>query len=73
MQIYNKNENILTEIFEYIERLLELDNEYTNDVIVLSVLESLLFDEETNPIDFIQFTRTKTMKTIMEIVQSLEK
>lgn len=72
MQINNKNKTLLAEIFEYIEKLLELDDKYANEVISLSVIESLLFDEEVDNLFFIQFAKQNTLKTVNEIIQSLK-
>lgn len=71
-QITGNNEQVLINIFNYIEELLGLNDEYANEVVALSVLESLLFDEDADNAFFIKFTKTNTLQLIKEIVQSLE-
>ena len=70
-QIITRNEQLLFETFEYIENLLELDDDYVNEVIALSVLESLIFDEDVDNASFIQFAKPNTFELIKEIIQSL--
>ncbi len=70
-QIIDKKEQTLCNSFNYIEKLLELNDEYANEVIALSVLESLLFDEEVDNAYFMQFAKQNTLKVINEIIQSL--
>ena len=72
-QISNGKESTIINIFNYIEKLIELNDEYTNEVIAFSVIESLLFDEDIENAFFIQFAKTNTLKLIEEIIQSLEK
>lgn len=72
VQISIGNEQVVASAFLYIERLLELNDEYTSEVITLSVLESLLFDEDVDNTFFIQFAQPKTLAIIQEIIQSLE-
>jgi hypothetical protein len=71
-QIFNDKEQAVASVFHYIEKLLELNDEYTNEVISLSVLESLLFDEDVDNTLFIEFAKPKTLELIQEIIQSIE-
>ncbi len=71
-QITGKKAQTLANVFNYIEELLELKDEYANDVIALSVLESLLFDEEVDNAFFIQFAKPNTLNLIEEIIQGLD-
>ena len=67
-QITNKKAQTLANAFNYIEKLLELNDEYANEVIALSVLESLLFDEDVDNSLFIKFAKEKTIKLIKDIL-----
>ncbi len=71
-RITAKKEQEITEVFEYIENLLKSNDEYANEVVSLSVLESLLFDEDVDNAYFIQFAKPNTLELIEEIIQSLE-
>ena len=71
-QISNKDQQLLVRIFTYVEELLLSNDEYTSEVIALSVLESLFFDEDVDNSFFIQFAKPKTLESIKEIIQSLE-
>ncbi|MBO4898489.1 MAG: hypothetical protein J5590_09355 [Clostridia bacterium] len=71
-QITSKNEQKLSKVFNYIERLLELKDDYANEVVTLSVLESLLFDEDVDNSYFMKFAKLNTLKSIAEIIQNLE-
>ena len=57
----------------YIEKLLELIDEYANDAIAFRVLESLFLDEDIDYALFIKVAKPKTLEIIREIIQSLEK
>lgn len=71
-QISYGQEQTVASVFHYIEKLLELNDEYANEVIALSVLESLLFDEDVDNAFFIEFAKPKTLELIQEIIQNLE-
>ena len=71
-QIQESNQPLLLRTFDYIEALLGLDDAYANEVIALSVLESLLFDEEVDNKLLIQVSKEKTLLAIQEILQNLE-
>ena len=71
-QILDGKEYAIAGVFHYIEKLLELNDEYANEVIALSVLESLLFDEDVNNAFFIEFAKPNTLELIQEIIQNLE-
>ena len=71
-QMPAQNESMLVKIFNYIEMLLGLNDAYANEVIALSVLESLLFDEEVDNKLLIQVSKEKTLLAIQEILQNLE-
>ncbi len=71
-QISDRQEQTLVSVFRYIEKLLELNDEYANEVITLSVLESLLFDEDIDNAFFIGFAKPKTLELIQEIIQSID-
>ena len=68
-QINAKKEQILIYAFNFIEKLLELNDEYTNEVVALSVLEPLLFDEDVNTFYFTQFAKPNTLELVKEILQ----
>lgn len=70
-QMLSENKAYLTKIFEYIEILLETEDEYASEVVSLSVLESLLFDEEVNNSLLLSFAKPKTIQLVNEIVQSI--
>ncbi len=69
--IADKNETMLIKLFEFIESLLELNDEYVNEVISLSVLETLIFDDETENILFIKYAKSHTLELINEIIQNI--
>ncbi|MBQ7975791.1 MAG: hypothetical protein IJ300_08935 [Clostridia bacterium] len=71
-QITESNEQMLSKTFDYIESLLNLNDEYANEVVALSVIETLLFDDEIDNALFIQFAKTKTLKLIEEIVHNID-
>lgn len=71
-QISDGKEQAIVGVFHYIEKLLELNDEYANEVIALSVLESLLFDEDVDNAAFIECAKPKTLELIQEIIQSLK-
>ena len=71
-QISDGKEQSIASVFHYIEKMLELNDEYANEVIALSVLESLLFDEDVDNTFFIEFAKPKTLELIKKIIQSLE-
>jgi hypothetical protein len=71
-QIFDGQEQTVASAFHYIEKLLELNDEYANEVIALSVLESLLFDEDVDNAFFIEFAKPNTLELIQEIIQNLE-
>ena len=70
-QIAQNNKVLLVRIFKYIEQLLTLNNEYINEVVALSVLESLLFDEDVDNAYFMQFVHQSTLQLITEIIKGL--
>ena len=71
-QILAQNESILARVFDYIENLLTMDDEYANEVVALSVFESLLFDDDISVTSFIRFVKEKSLHIIDEIVQGLD-
>ena len=71
-QISDRQEQTVASVFHYIEKLLELNDEYASEVIALSVLESLLFDEDVDNAFFVKFAKPKTLELMQEIIQSLE-
>lgn len=71
-QVAQNNENLLIRVFEYIEHLLTLTDSYANEVVALSVIETLFYDEEINNASFIQFAKPHTLQFIKEIMKSLE-
>ena len=70
-QIATKNSLLLIKIFDFIELLITTNDEYANEVVELSVLESLLFDEETDKKFFLQFAKQNTLKMVENIIQNL--
>ena len=71
-QISDGKEQVIADAFHYIEKLLELNDEYANEVIALSVVESLLFDEDLDNAFLVQFAKPNTLELIKEIIQNLE-
>ena len=68
--IMQRNEELLSKVFDYIEALLELNDQYAEEVIEQSVLESLFFDSETQNSSFIKYARKRTAELIEEIAQN---
>ncbi len=71
-QMLAQNESMLVKIFNYIEMLLGLNDAYANEVITLSVIESLLFDDDVDNKLLVRFSKEKTLQTIQEILRNLE-
>lgn len=72
-QICSNNKQKLIRIFDFTEKLLELNDEYADEVIAFSVIETLLFDEDANNKYFIQFAGPNTLDLVEEIIRDLEK
>lgn len=70
-QLIKNNDKMIIKIFDYIEYLLKLNDEYANEVIALSVLESLIFDNETENALYMKYARPKTLDLIKEIVENI--
>ena len=70
-KISYKKESELSAIFNYIEKLLVLKDEYVNEVIALSVVESLFFDEDVDKSYVIRFAGQRTLNLVKEIIESL--
>ena len=66
-------ENIqqIIKAFDYIEILLNLDDEYVNEVIALSVLETLVFDNDIQSASFLKYAGTKTLELFKQIIKSI--
>lgn len=71
-QIITKNEVILKQVFDFIENLIELNDEYVMEVICLSVIETLIFDEETDITQVISLSKPRTLKVIEETLENLQ-
>lgn len=65
------NEPMLNKVFDYIESLLKLNDEYANEVVALSVLESLLFDDEVENVLLIKFAKAETLKVVEKIIREI--
>lgn len=72
VQICSNNKQNLIRIFDFIEKLLELNDEYADEVIAFSVIETLLFDEDADNKYFIQFAGPNTLDLVEEIIRDLE-
>lgn len=71
-QIEEEDEKTLKKVFEVIDELLNLGDEYANEVVVLSIVESLLFDEEI-PVDVVISLAKEKMRTaIFEVLNENE-
>lgn len=70
-QLIDEKEQTLNDAFTYIEKLIELNDEYANEVVALSVIESLLFDEEVDKAYLIRFAKPNVLAVIKEIIQGL--
>ena len=65
----SENMQCLTKCFQTIEKILSFDDEYADEVITLSVLESLSY--ETNlKIDLSQFMGDKTKRIFAELLNT---
>ena len=67
-QIEDGNEKLLRDIFAFLEDLLKIDDNYAEEVVVLSVLESLVFDEETDNKIIKELSKEKTFGVLEEIL-----
>ncbi|MBQ6998918.1 MAG: hypothetical protein IJN62_03925 [Clostridia bacterium] len=65
------NEQVLIKSFDFLETLLNINDEYVNEVIAFSVIESFLFDDEPDIRSFIKFIKPKTMEIIKEIISTI--
>ena len=72
-QIDSNNKQNLIKAFNFIEKLLKLNDEYTNEVVAFSVLESLLYDEDVDNSYLIEYAKTNTLNLIKEIMQNIGK
>lgn len=70
-QISQGNELCLTRIFDYIESLLVSEDLYANEVLSLSVLESLVCDEEIDSRLLLRFAKERTIQVVQEILQNM--
>ena len=71
-QFSNQNVETLTKIFDFIEKLLALDDSYINEVITFSVLEPLIFTDDTDSSYVLHFSKPKTLSLIAQIVNANE-
>lgn len=71
-QINDNNEQTLIKVFNYVESLLGLNDEYANEVVALSFLETLIFDEDVDNTHFIQFVKPNTLELIEEIINNIK-
>lgn len=67
-QLKMRNEKVLERIFVYIEEMLCLGDEYAFEVVSLSVLESLLLDNEVDKVSVLDYAKKKTHQEIDEII-----
>lgn len=68
-QACSGNKKILKQAFKVIERLLSLNDEYADEVISFSVIESLIFDDEIDNSLIMQFAGVKTLELVEEIIR----
>ena len=61
LHLCEKSERICQRIFDFLEELLETEDGYAEKVIVLSVLESLIFDEDVEKRYLLSFAKSKTL------------
>ena len=66
-QILQNNEENLTKIFNFIECLLDLQDEYVDEVIALSVIESLIWDDEIKLVSFVRFLKNSKVYLLLNI------
>ena len=71
-QFSNQHVETLTKIFDFIENLLALDDSYINEVITFSVLEPLIFTDDTDSSYALHFSKPKTLSLIAQIVNANE-
>ncbi|MBQ7075834.1 MAG: hypothetical protein IJM94_03425 [Clostridia bacterium] len=70
-QISDGKEQVIDNVFNYIEILLESNDEYASEVIALSVIESLAFDEDVDISFVTQYAKPHTLKLIKEILDDI--
>ena len=70
-QFKEERDNILERIFDYLEMLLAENDEYINEVVAFSVIESLMFDDEIDKAKIIAVARNKTLSIIKEIADKV--
>lgn len=58
---------LLTRIFDYIESLLILSDTHADEVVSLSVIESLVFSEDIDINDFLVYAKENTIELIKEV------
>ena len=70
-QMQAENEQVLERIFAFVEAMLSSDDAYASEVIFLSVLESLIFDEEVDRGRLVQSAKEKTLQALREILENV--
>ncbi len=70
-QMQAENEQMIERIFAFVEELLSSDDAYASEVIFLSVLESLVFDEEVDHVRLVQSAKGKTLQALREILGNI--
>lgn len=70
-QIITNNDKTLVRIFDFIEELLLINDEYINEVVALSVFEPLVLDDEIDKFLFIKHCKEKSLIIVQEIINNI--
>ena len=66
-QILKNHNEAVERVFAFIEDMLDLNDKYVNEVIALSVIESLMFEDKLADNTFLKHARSKTLKVVQEL------
>ena len=66
-QMLKNHKEAVERVFTFIEDMLDLDDEYVNEVIALSVIESLIFESEVKDKMLFKYVKPKTLKLVQEL------
>lgn len=66
-QLNNQNQILLKKVFVFLEEMLNLEDEYSTEVVAFSVMESLYYDDEIVESLFAPFMGTTTNTVLDEI------
>lgn len=69
--IHSNNRETLKAVFDFVEDILLINDEYSNEVIAVSVIEPLVFDEKIKNSFLIALADENTRKIINELVADM--